>query len=295
MMNKVSSINRRWPLLACAALISFGFFSAANAHGGGGGGGGHGGGGGGGGHAGGGGGHFGGGGHYGGGHYGGGHYGGGHYGGHYGGGYGRYGGRYGGGWRGGYRGGWGGGWGGYGWGFGAGLGLGLYFSALPFYYSTYWWGGVPYYYADDTFYTWDGSAGEYQTVEPPPEVEQQAQSQAGSELIAYPKNGQSDQQQAKDKADCRQWAATQSGYNPAAAATSSAPAATDGAPAAATAGSVQPVGLSARASRLPGRPRLQRQVAAAGAKRQPRPLLLRRLRHGGSDFVRPNLEQLQKI
>ena len=231
MMKKASSINRRWPLLACAALISFGFLSAANAHGGGGGGGGPpaeaeaadtqaevvatlaaaattaavtt-----------------------------GGRYGGGLRG-RYGGG-GRYGGRYGGGWRGGYRGGWGGGWGGYGWGFGAGLGLGLYFSALPFYYSTYYWGGVPYYYADDTFYTWDGSAGEYQTVEPPPEVEQQAQSQAGSELIAYPKNGQSDQQQAKDKADCRQWAATQSGYNPAAAATSSAPAATNGAPAAAT-------------------------------------------------------------
>jgi len=101
--------------------------------------------------------------------------------------------------------------------------LGLYFSALPLYYSTYWWDGVPYYYADDTFYTWDGSAGEYQTVNPPPEVEQQAQSQAGSDLIAYPKNGQSDQQQAKDKSECRQWAATQSGYNSGAAAASGAP------------------------------------------------------------------------
>jgi hypothetical protein len=202
-MKKFSSINRRWPVLACAALISLSFFSAADAHnGGGGGGGGHGGGGA----------HFSGGGHFGGGgHFaGGGHFGGGgHYaGGHFGGGYGRYhGGRYGGGWRG-YRGGWGG------WGFGAGLGLGLYFSTLPLYYDTFWWGGIPYYYADDTYYTWDGSAGEYQTVSPPPEVEQQAQSQAGAELIAYPKNGQSDQQQAKDKTECRQWATTQSGYNP---------------------------------------------------------------------------------
>jgi hypothetical protein len=95
--------------------------------------------------------------------------------------------------------------------------LGLYFSALPLYYSTYWWDGIPYYYADDTYYTWDGPANEYQTVSPPPEVEQQAQSQVGGDLIAYPKNGQSDQQQAKDKSDCRQWAATQSGYNPTAA------------------------------------------------------------------------------
>ncbi len=206
LMKKFSSIKRRWPLLACAALVSLGFFSAADAHNGGGGGGGH--------FS--GGGHFGGGGHFaGGGHFGGGRFGGGY--GRYRGGYG--GGRYGGGWRGHY-GGWGGG---YGWGFGAGLGLGLYFSALPLYYSTYWWDGIPYYYADDTYYTWDGSAGEYQTVAPPPEVEQQAQSQAGGELIAYPKNGQSDQQQAKDKSDCKQWAAKQSGYSPAAAATTAAP------------------------------------------------------------------------
>jgi hypothetical protein len=207
--NRHKALPRRF--LACSILISLSFFSAANAHGGGGGGG-HGGGGGGGG-----GGHFSGAGHVAaGGHFGGGYgrYGGG-YGGHYAGGYGRYGGgygRYGGGYRGGY--------GRYGWGFGAGLGLGLYFSTLPFYYSTYWWGGIPYYYADDTYYTWDGSAGQYQTVEPPPEVEQQAQTQASTELIDYPKNGQSDPQQAKDKSECRQWAGTQSGYDPAAAANS---------------------------------------------------------------------------
>ena len=82
-----------------------------------------------------------------------------------------------------------GGWGGYGWGFGAGLGLGLYFSSLPFYYSTYWWGGIPYYYADDTFYTWDGSAGEYQTVSPPPEVEQQRNRRAVVNSLPIPRMG----------------------------------------------------------------------------------------------------------
>jgi len=205
-MMKHGSVNRRLLLLACGTLVSLSVFSAAIAHGGGGGGGGgHGGGGS----------HFSGGGHFG----GGGHYGGS---GHFGGGYSHYhGGGYGGGWRGGWRG-YHGGWGRYGWGFGAGLGLGLYFSTLPFYYSTYWWGGIPYYYADDTFYTWDGSVGQYETISPPPEVEQQAQSGAGGELIAYPKNGQSDQQQAKDKTDCRQWALTQSGYDPAGAATTAA-------------------------------------------------------------------------
>jgi hypothetical protein len=90
-----------------------------------------------------------------------------------------------------------------------GLGLGLYFSALPLYYSTYWSAGVPYYYADDTFYQWDNSAGQYQTVSPPPEVQQQAESQASTSLIAYPKNGQSAEQQAKDTSECQQWAAGQ--------------------------------------------------------------------------------------
>jgi hypothetical protein len=55
-------------------------------------------------------------------------------------------------------------------------------------------------------------------------------SQAGSEepvgtdLIAPPKNGQSEAQQAKDKYECHHWATTQSGFDP-----------TQGAPAAGTA------------------------------------------------------------
>jgi hypothetical protein len=147
-------------------------------------------------------------------------YGGGHYGGYggYHGGYGGYHGGYGGY---GYRGGWGYGWrGGYGgyygpWGWG-GLGLGLYFATLPLYYSTVWWGGVPYYYADDTYYRWDGTVNQYETVSPPPGLQAPAagQSSAGSELIAYPKNGQSQEQQGKDKYECYRWAADQTGFDP---------------------------------------------------------------------------------
>jgi hypothetical protein len=160
-----------------------------------------------------GGGHFGGGGHaavaHGG--YGGGYHGG--YGGYRGGyGYGGYRGGYG--WRGGYYGGWG-------WG---GLGLGLYFATLPLYYSTLWWEGVPYYYADDTYYRYDGSARQYVTVAPPAEVQSQngAQEPVGTDLIAYPKNGQSAEQQAKDKYECHHWATTQSGFDPTQGATATA-------------------------------------------------------------------------
>jgi hypothetical protein len=147
----------------------------------------------------------------GGGHGGGGHGGGGGGGGHFGGGGHSAGGRAGfaghGGY-GGYRGGWG--YGGWGWG---GLGLGLYFATLPYYYSTFWADGMPYYYADDNYYQWDGAVGEYQTVNPPADIRRQASEQS-PDLMAYPKNGQTTEQQATDKSDCRVWAVGQTGIDP---------------------------------------------------------------------------------
>ena len=182
-------ISRSARAFAIPLIAAFAICAPAGAHAGPGGGG-HGGGGGGG--------HFAGGGHFGGGaHFavgGRGGYGGyrGGYAGH--GGYGGYG------WRGGY--------GGWGWG---GLGFGLYFATLPFYFSTFWDGGVPYYYADDNYYQWDSNVGQYETVDPPAEVQRQAAA-LSPDLIAYPKNGQTDAQQATDKSECRSWAATQSGF-----------------------------------------------------------------------------------
>jgi hypothetical protein len=180
-------------ILAAVLFSSFaalGWSGSALATGRGPGGGGHGGGGGGG--------HFGGGGHYAAGHAG--------FGGR--GGYGGYRGGYGGYGRGGY--GWRGGYGGWGWG---GLGLGLYFASLPFYYSTFWVDGVPYYYADDNYYQWDANVGEYQTVDPPADIQRQVEMQS-PDLIAYPKNAQTTEQQATDKSECRTWAVSQSGFDP---------------------------------------------------------------------------------
>jgi hypothetical protein len=89
----------------------------------------------------------------------------------------------------------------------------LYFATLPFYYTTLWANGVPYYYADDNYFQWDSTVGQYETVDPPAEVRQQAAT-LSPELIAYPKNGQSAAQQATDKSECRQWATAQSGFDP---------------------------------------------------------------------------------
>ena len=80
--------------------------------------------------------------------------------------------------------------------------VGLVVGVLPPYYSTVWFGGVPYYYADNTYYRWNGSVSQYETVSPPPGLASQggAGTQAGgSELIAYPKNGQSQEQQGKER------------------------------------------------------------------------------------------------
>ncbi len=105
-----------------------------------------------------------------------------------------------------------------------GFGLGLYFATLPFYYSTFWWGGIPYYYADNTYYQYDDTEGQYETVAPPPEVQKQAAAEVsgGTDVIAYPKSGQSADQQANDKYECHSWAVTQSGFDPTQRSTASA-------------------------------------------------------------------------
>jgi hypothetical protein len=98
------------------------------------------------------------------------------------------------------------GYGGGGYGSGFGLGIGLYVATLPLYYATIWDNGVPYYYAYDNYYQWDGSVGEYQTVQPPPEM---AESASGGALFVFPKNGQSTQQQSNDESACEKWASDQ--------------------------------------------------------------------------------------
>jgi hypothetical protein len=142
----------------------------------------------------------------------GGGYRGGYYGGYRGGYYGGYRGGYYGGYRGyyGYRG-WYGGY--YPWAWG-GLGLGLYFATLPYYYSTYWYGGIPYYYAGNTYYSWDPAVGQYRTVAPPAGAPNQPVEQAPSELMVYPKSGQTQYQQTTDRYECYRWSVSQLGYDP---------------------------------------------------------------------------------
>jgi len=96
------------------------------------------------------------------------------------------------------------------------LDYGLYLDALPHYTSTYWWGGVPYYYANDNFYQWNEAAGQYESLREPQSLMSQVtttRALGNGTLFAYPKNGQNTAQQATDRIECQRWATSQTGSN----------------------------------------------------------------------------------
>lgn len=143
---------------------------------------------------------------------------------------------------------------GYGWGgFYSGLSLGLIVPFLPYGYATTWYGGSPYYYADDVYYVSNPGRG-YRVVAPPVSslitesymsdepgpapvvaappttgsptptyVQQSAPSQPAAQaaaatmstqLYAYPKNGQTATQSTFDRIECERWGSGQTGYAP---------------------------------------------------------------------------------
>ena len=94
--------------------------------------------------------------------------------------------------------------------------VGVFVPWLPPYFSTVWRQGVPYYYANDTYYMWDADQNKYQVVAPPAGIETTATTQAPptDRLFVYPKKAQSTAQQSQDKYDCHRWAMEQSGFDP---------------------------------------------------------------------------------
>ena len=93
---------------------------------------------------------------------------------------------------------------------------GLVISVLPPYYSTVWFGGTPYYYADNVYYTWQPEQNGYAVVDPPNDADSPSSvpDNAQQDLINYPKNGQSKDQQAADQYECHTWAKGQTGFDP---------------------------------------------------------------------------------
>jgi hypothetical protein len=99
-------------------------------------------------------------------------------------------------------------------------GHGFYFASIPSYCRLVYWEGVPYYYADDVYYEWSGTAGAYQEVQPPAGLAEQidAQAPAETELFVFPNGNQTNEQLERDREECHRWAVQQVGFDPKSAA-----------------------------------------------------------------------------
>src|SRR5215472_2651997 len=75
--------------------------------------------------------------------------------------------------------------------------IGLFVPVLPPFYTTMWIGGVPYYYANDTYYVWSQGQNGYEVVDPPGDQggvsadAPQPPPPQGDNLYIYPQQGQS--------------------------------------------------------------------------------------------------------
>ena len=102
----------------------------------------------------------------------------------------------------------------------SGFVYGAFVPILPWYGQGLWWGGEPYYYTDGTYYLWNDAISGYEVVRSPLGFDQTFSASSpltaatlaiGIDLFAYPKGGQSAEQQALDRDECRRWAADQTG------------------------------------------------------------------------------------
>ena len=93
---------------------------------------------------------------------------------------------------------------------------GLFVDFLPGYYSSFWFGNTRYFYADDTYYTYEPARRGYVVTRSPYGDDQDEEySEARDEdMFVYPAKGQSEQQQADDRYECHRWAADQAHYDP---------------------------------------------------------------------------------
>jgi hypothetical protein len=92
---------------------------------------------------------------------------------------------------------------------------------------------MPYYYANDVYYTWNPIYDGYVATDPPPVADSSGSADVGGpppsdadnqqnpgpgpggpvagQIFMYPKNGQTAEQQATDRSECQKWATEQAG------------------------------------------------------------------------------------
>lgn len=92
--------------------------------------------------------------------------------------------------------------------------IGAVVSVLPVGFIAFSLGGVTYYHANDTYYLWDDGREVYYVVEKPRGADSAIAKATGSRLYVYPEQGQSEEQQAKDRYECHRWAVRETGVDP---------------------------------------------------------------------------------
>jgi len=93
-------------------------------------------------------------------------------------------------------------------------GLGFYFVSIPSYCKLIYWQGVPYYYADDLYYQWNGTVGAYEQVQPPAGLAENTEAPVLRDLFVFPNGDQTIEQLERDREECHWWAADQVGLDP---------------------------------------------------------------------------------
>lgn len=93
--------------------------------------------------------------------------------------------------------------------------IGFTVAVLPPYYTTLWFGGLPYFYADGAYFMWRERERHYEVVEAPEGAEtSRAPASSPDDLFVYPKQGQTEDQQSKDRYECHRWAVDQTTWDP---------------------------------------------------------------------------------
>lgn len=92
--------------------------------------------------------------------------------------------------------------------------IGAIVTVLPIGFIEFYLGGVIYYYVNDTYYIWDDARVAYVVVEKPAGADEAISESTQGRLFAYPKQGQSEEQQARDRYECHRWAVRESRVDP---------------------------------------------------------------------------------
>lgn len=92
--------------------------------------------------------------------------------------------------------------------------IGVFVPLLPYFYTTLWFGGTPYYHANDAYYLWRAPRRAYEVVTPPAAAQASQVLPPAEELFVYPREGQSPEQVEFDRYECHRWASDQTGFDP---------------------------------------------------------------------------------